>query len=96
MSNSRTTGSAENPEAHVPRTVLSDEPRRTPRKFAVTARWLDRLNPDAAPSLREGLAERLTVVGLGIPGALRRTLGTANQIEGELSVTRRVTSRVTQ
>ena len=33
-----------------------------------TARWLDRLNPDAAASLREGLEETLTVVKLGVPG----------------------------
>jgi transposase-like protein len=37
-----------------------------------TARWLERLNPDAASSLREGLEETLTVVKLGVPGALRR------------------------
>ena len=46
-----------------------------------TARWLDRLNPDAASSLREGLEETLTVVRLGVPGALRRTLATTNPIE---------------
>ena len=40
-----------------------------------TARWLDRLNPDAASSLREGLEETLTVVKLGVPGVLRRTPG---------------------
>jgi putative transposase len=61
-----------------------------------TARWLDRLNPDAASSLREGLEETLTVVKLGVPGALRRTLATTNPIESALSVTRRVTSRVTR
>jgi putative transposase len=61
-----------------------------------TARWLDRLNPDAASSLREGLEETLTVVKLGVPGVLRRTLATTNPIESALSVTRRVTSRVTR
>ncbi len=60
-----------------------------------TARWLGRLNPDAASSLREGLAETLTVVRLGVSGALRRTLATTNPIESALSVTRRVTARVT-
>jgi transposase-like protein len=38
-----------------------------------TARWLDRVNADAAVSLREGLEETLTVVRLGVPRALRRT-----------------------
>jgi putative transposase len=61
-----------------------------------TARWLDRLNADAAASLREGLEETLTVVRLGVPGALRRTLATTNPIESTLSVTRRVTARVTR
>ena len=61
-----------------------------------TARWLDRLNPDAASSLREGLEETLTVVRLGVPGPLRRTLATTNPIESALSVTRRVTARVTR
>ena len=33
-----------------------------------TARWLERVNPDAASSLREGLEETLTVVRLGVAG----------------------------
>jgi transposase-like protein len=53
-----------------------------------TARWLERINPDAASSLREGLVETLTVVRLGLAGALRRTLATTNPIESALSVTR--------
>lgn len=61
-----------------------------------TTRWLERLNPDAASSLREGLEETLTVVRLGISGTLRRTLATTNPIESALSVTRRVTARVTR
>jgi putative transposase len=61
-----------------------------------TSRWLDRLNADAAASLREGLEETLTVVRLGVPGALRRTLATTTPIESALSVTRRVTARVTR
>src|SRR5271157_4203905 len=55
-----------------------------------------RINPDAAVSLQEGLEETLTVVRLGISGALRRTLATTNPIESILSVTRRATARVTR
>jgi putative transposase len=44
-----------------------------------TVRWLERINADAASSLREGLEETLTVVRLGVPGALRRTLATTNR-----------------
>ena len=61
-----------------------------------TARWLDRLSADAAASLREGLEEALMVVRLGVPVALRRTLATTNPIDSALSVTRRVTARVTR
>lgn len=53
----------------------------------MTARWLDRLNADAASSLREGLEETLTVVGLCVRGALRRALATTNPNESALSVT---------
>jgi putative transposase len=59
------------------------------------ANWLTRINPDAAASLREGLEETLTVVRLGVSKSLRHTLATTNLIESALSVTRRVTARVT-
>jgi transposase-like protein len=75
-----------------------DEPDYATAKASLegTARWLERLNPDASSSLREGFEETLTVVRLGMPGALRRTLATTNPIESALSVTRRVTARVTR
>lgn len=59
-----------------------------------TARWLERISPDAAASLREGLEETLTVVRLRVPELLRRTLATTNPIESALSVAQRVTARV--
>jgi len=64
------------------------------RRLKTTARWLDRLNPDAAASLREGLEETLTVVRLGVPDLLRRTLATTNPIESAFSVADNVTRRV--
>jgi transposase-like protein len=97
-----------NVKAHVPEKHHAELDRRLSEAYQETdyataaaslegtARWLDRLNPDAASSLREGLEETLTVVKLGVPGALRRTLATTNPIESALSVTRRVTSRVTR
>jgi putative transposase len=42
---------------------------------------IDAAHPGAARSLREGLAETLTVQGLGLSGALYRTLRTTNPIE---------------
>ena len=59
-----------------------------------TARWLDKLNPDAAASLREGLEETLTVVRLKLPDRLRRTLATTNPIESAFHTTRLLTNRV--
>lgn len=59
-----------------------------------TVGWLKRLSPDAAASLEEGLEETLTVVRLGLPDLLRRTLSSTNVIESALSVTRTVTARV--
>jgi transposase-like protein len=64
------------------------------RRLKTTARWLERLNPDAAASLREGMEETLTVVRLGIPELLRRTLATTNPIESAFSVAQNVTRRV--
>jgi transposase-like protein len=66
------------------------------RSLEGTATWLSRINPDAASSLREGLEETLTVTRLGVPEVLRRSLATTNPIESALSVTRRVTGRVTR
>jgi transposase-like protein len=59
-----------------------------------TVRWLHRISPDAAASLEEGLDETLTVIRLGVPATLRKTLASTNVVESALSVARRVTSRV--
>jgi putative transposase len=64
------------------------------KRLKTTARWLERLNPDAAASLREGMEETLTVVRLGVPELLRRTLATTNPIESAFSVAENVTHRV--
>jgi transposase-like protein len=63
-------------------------------KLEATVRWLRKISPDAAASLEEGLEETLTVLRLGVPDALRRTLSSTNVIESALSVTRTVTARV--
>jgi transposase-like protein len=59
-----------------------------------TAAWLERISPTAAASLREGMEETLTVVKLGVPELLRRTLATTNPVESALSVVVKVTGRV--
>jgi transposase-like protein len=49
---------------------------------------LDKTHPGAAASLREGLAETLTVLRLGVPPTLARTLRSTNTIESMLSICR--------
>ncbi len=52
------------------------------------ARELDKTHPGAAGSLREGLTETLTVLRLGVPPALARTLRSTNAIESMISICR--------
>jgi putative transposase len=52
------------------------------------AKELDRTHPGAAASLREGLAETLTVLRLGVPPTLARTLRSTNSIESMISIAR--------
>jgi putative transposase len=59
-----------------------------------TARWLDRISPSTAASLREGREETLTVIRLGVPELLRKTLSSTNPIESAFDTTQKVTARV--
>ena len=52
------------------------------------AKELDRTHPGAAASLREGLHDTLTVLRLGVPPTLVRTLRSTNCIESMISVCR--------
>ena len=52
------------------------------------ARELDRAHPGAAASLREGLAETLTIGRLGVPPTLARTLRSTNSIESMIEICR--------
>ena len=52
------------------------------------ARELDRSHPGAAASLREGLAETLTIGRLGVPPTLARTLRSTNTIESMIQICR--------
>lgn len=55
---------------------------------------LDDQHPGAANSLREGLDETLTVMGLGLPESLERMLSVTNAIENLLGSVRVVSRRV--
>ncbi len=52
------------------------------------ARGLDHKHPGAAASLREGLDETLTVLRLGVPPTLARTLRSTNAIESMIEICR--------
>jgi putative transposase len=51
-------------------------------------RELDKTHPGAAASLREGMAETLTVLRLGVPPTLARTLHSTNTIESMIGICR--------
>ena len=57
-------------------------------ELTALAAELDRTHPGAAASLREGMAETLTVLRLGIPPTLARTLRSTNAIESMISICR--------
>ena len=67
----------------------------TARRLLVDlARRLDTDHPSAAESVREGLDETLTVLGLNLPETLRRSLTTTNAAESLISRTRHVKRNV--
>jgi putative transposase len=49
---------------------------------------LEKVNPDAAASLREGLAETVTVTRLGVTGALLKTVMSTNPVESMIEIVR--------
>jgi putative transposase len=63
-------------------------------ELCALAAELDRTHPGAAASLREGMAETLTVLRLGIPPTLARTLRSTNAIESMISICRDHASNV--
>lgn len=64
------------------------------RKANALAAELAKTHPDAAGSLREGLADMFTVRRLGIDGTLARTLVCTNMIESMFSIARTTTRNV--
>jgi hypothetical protein len=49
---------------------------------------LDKTHPGAAASLREGMTETLTILRLGVPPTLARTLRSTNPIESLIEICR--------
>jgi len=50
------------------------------------AEQLDRVNADAAASLREGLTDTLTVARLGVTGSLLKTVMSTNPVESVIEI----------
>jgi len=57
-------------------------------KLGSLAKDLEKAHPGAAASLREGLAETLTVTRLGVPPSLARCLRSTNSIESMIEICR--------
>ena len=57
-------------------------------QLTALAKELDKTNPGAAGSLREGMAETLTVLRLEVPPTLARTLRSTNAVESMISISR--------
>ena len=71
-----------------------DDHERALDELKTLARELDHSHPGAAASLREGMAETLTVTRLGISGSLKRTLSSTNPCESMLEIVRRTSRNV--
>jgi hypothetical protein len=77
------------PDRHRAAAYPGEDHEQARASLEATARWLSRLDPDAAASPREGPGETPTVVRPGLTGPLRRTPCSANPSESAASVTRR-------
>ena len=58
------------------------------------ARELDKTDPGAAASLREGMTETLTILRLALPPALARTLHSTNPVEFVIEICRKHSKNV--
>jgi len=65
-------------------------------QLAALARELDKTHPGAAASLREGRAETLTILQLGVPPTLARTLRSTNPVESMIEICREHSKNVKQ
>ena len=76
------------------RAYRQDDVATAKRLLQDLARRLDGEYPGAAESVREGLEETLTIIGLRLSPALRRSLSTTNAAESLISRTRHVKRNV--
>jgi putative transposase len=81
-------------KAILQRAYRQDDVATAKRLLQDLARRLDGDYPSAAESVREGLDETLTIIGLALSPALRRSLSTTNAAESLISRTRYVKRNV--
>jgi transposase-like protein len=81
-------------KAILQRAYRQDDVATAKRLLQDLARRLDGEYPSAAASVREGLDETLTIIGLALSPALRRSLSTTNAAESLISRTRHVKRHV--
>ena len=74
--------------ARMRRAYHADSALAAEAELSALAAELDRTHPSAATSLREGMAETLTVLRLAVPPTLARTLRSTNAIESMISICR--------
>ena len=72
------------------------DPEQGSRNAKSLATQLDKNDPGAAASLREGLQEMFTVARLGVDGRLAKTLTTSNPVESMISIARATNRNVTR
>jgi putative transposase len=70
------------------RAYRADSALAAEAELTALAGELDRTHPGAAASLREGMAETLTVLRLGLPPTLARTFRSTNAVESMISICR--------
>ena len=71
-----------------------DDAEKAERLIRNLARRLEQVAPGVAASILEGLEEMLTVIRLGLPLSLRRSLACTNIIENMMGTIRRVCRNV--
>jgi transposase-like protein len=80
--------------ARMRRAYHADSALGAEAELTALAAELDRTHPGAATSLREGMAETLTVLRLGLPATLARTFRSTNAVESMISICREHASNV--
>ena len=80
--------------AKIRRAYHADSALAAEAELCALATELDRTHPGAAASLREGMAETLTVLRLDVPPTLARTLRSTNAVESMISICRDHSSNV--